>query len=236
LKELEDYDWFPKIFRRYQTDYIGYVVARFNIYGPFINYLKNQGPLPVEMHDLCSGSGEPAISIFKKSGLFSALTLSDKYPVQNFSSEKSIRYIGESMDALKEPFRKGKLYTIFNAFHHFSDTEKQKITTNIIASDAKAYFVEILSPSLFTLIKILLATTLGTLLLTPFVRPFSWKRMFFTYLLPVNIFTIAYDGIISVMKSLSVSKYRKLFNLQAEKVKVFKIQKGLSSLIVIQVN
>ncbi len=236
MKELEDHDWFPQIFRQYQTDYIGFVVARFNIYQPFVHYLREQGGLPPVMHDLCSGSGEPAISIFQQSGLFSQLILSDKYPTNNFIPYEHVSYISEPMDALREPFRQGELYTMFNAFHHFTDQEKQKMVADLIASDAKAFFVEILSPSLFTLFKILLATTIGTLVLTPFVRPFSWKRLFFTYIFPVNILTIAFDGITSVMKSLSVRSYRILFNTRIKKVRVFKIKKGLSSLIIVQVN
>ena len=66
MKELEDYDWFPKILRQYQTDYIGSVVKWFNAYSPIIDYLNCQTFYAKTNWDLCSGSSEPALSIFKK--------------------------------------------------------------------------------------------------------------------------------------------------------------------------
>ncbi|MSQ79322.1 MAG: hypothetical protein EXR21_06565 [Flavobacteriaceae bacterium] len=80
MKELEDYHWFPSVLRNFQTEFIGFVVSRFHVYDAFVLYLQTLS-LPVQpMMDLGSGSGEPAISIFKKSNCFSRLTLSDKYP------------------------------------------------------------------------------------------------------------------------------------------------------------
>lgn len=70
----------PFHFRDLQTEFIGFVVAKFNIYGTFITHLQSSALPQVPMADLCSGSGQPAISIFRQSRCFSRLTLSDKYP------------------------------------------------------------------------------------------------------------------------------------------------------------
>ena len=70
MRELEDYTWFPTILRKFQMDFIGFVVSRFNFYDVFIQHLINNNETPIPMYDLCSGSGEPAITIFKKSNNF----------------------------------------------------------------------------------------------------------------------------------------------------------------------
>ncbi len=224
MKELEDFHWFPQIFRNFQTEFIGFIVANYAIYKPFIEYLKSE-PKQQTMFDLCSGSGEPAISIFEKSKLFSTLILSDKFP----SSKKII-----TTDVLNTSFSPNTCYTMFNAFHHFTDEEKLSIIKMIQKNNANGYFVEILEPSFIFLIKVFITTTICNLLLAPFIKPFSIKRLFFTYLLPINILSITYDGIVSVCKSRSMKQYKKLF--QDENVDVLKLHGTLSSLILIKIN
>ncbi len=60
---------------------------------------------------------------------------------------------------------------MFNAFHHFKDADKIKV----LKSNAPhgILIAEILEPNLFNAIKILFTTTIGQLLLRPFVKPFS---------------------------------------------------------------
>jgi ubiquinone/menaquinone biosynthesis C-methylase UbiE len=235
MKELEDHSWFPPVLRNFQTDFIGFVVASFNVYDAFIQHLKNLS-LPVQsMTDLCSGSGEAAINIFRKSNCFSHLYLSDKFPNDLKLDDGKISYDKTSTDVLEMEFNHGTYYTMFNAFHHFTDEEKLKIVTKIQNSGSGAFIVEILEPTVFCFLKIFFTTTLGSLLLTPFIRPFSLKRLFFTYILPINILTISFDGIVSVFKSRSVKQYQKLFTDNGHAIKVFRLQNRLSNIIIIQI-
>lgn len=235
MKELEDHSWFPPVLRNFQTEFIGFVVATFNVYGVFVKHL-NSLMLPVQpMTDLCSGSGEPAISIFRKSNCFSRLILSDKFPNATNFHEGQISYDNLRTDVLEMEFKSGTCYTMFNAFHHFTDEDKLKIAQNIRASGSIAFLVEILEPTLFCLVKVILATTVGSLLLTPFILPFSLKRLFFTYIFPVNIFAITFDGIVSVCKSRSVKQYQSLFVDCENTIKIFRLTNGLTPLIVIQI-
>ncbi len=235
MKELEDYHWFPAVLRNFQTDFIGFVVSRFSVYDGFIQHLKNL-PLPLQsITDLCSGSGEPAISIFKKSKRFSRLLLSDKYPSALPLKDENIFYKTQPTDVLAKDFTSETCYTMFNAFHHFSDNEKVKIVQKMQASGADAFIVEILEPTIFCLLKIVFTTTFGTLLFTPFIAPFSAKRLFFTYILPINVFTITYDGIVSVLKSRTAKQYQNLFTGSNNAVKIFSLKSRLSKLVVIQI-
>jgi len=235
MNELEDLPNFPAWLRNFQTDFIGFVVIRFKVYQTFIKYIRSLSPPRQPMTDLCSGSGEVAIHIFKESNCYSHLTLSDKFPNRLINTDK-VYYISKSMDVLEMEFHSGVCYTMFNSFHHFKDEDKLKIAQNILASGSQSYFVEILEPNIVCLLKVVGMTTVGNLLLTPFIRPFSFTRLFFTYILPVNIFTITYDGIVSVLKSRSLHTYRKLFDGYGDSINVFKLKNDFSSIIVIQLH
>lgn len=226
MKELEDYSWFPAVLRKFQTDYIGFVVSKFSIYEGFIEYLNKQNVKANIQFDLCSGSAEPASTIFKKSSSFNELLLSDKFP--SYPSIKNV-------DVLEAKFEDRFTYTMFNAFHHFDDKEKLQIVEKIKNAKAQAYFVEILEPNFLFIIKVLFATTIGTILISPFIKPFSFKRLFFTYIIPINIINISYDGIISVLKSRSLSQYQELF-LNDKNVEVLRIKKDIRTLIVISIH
>ncbi len=235
MKELEDYDWFPKILRQYQTDYIGSVVKWFNAYSPIIDYLNSQAFYAKTNWDLCSGSSEPALSIFKKQNKFDKLILSDKYPHNFTINTNRIEYLNESIDVLELNFKKENCYTMYNAFHHFNSREQVEIAKHVIDNESELIIAEILEPTILNYIKIFFATTLGILLLSPFIKPFSLKRLFFSYLLPINILTICYDGLVSVSKSKTVGEYQDIFSTLGNKVKIIKYKNLWSPVILIHI-
>jgi hypothetical protein len=235
LKELEDHKFFPAVLRNYQTQFIGFVVSAFKVYDGFVQYTQTLSLPPRPMYDLCSGSGEPAIGIFRKSTSFTRLTLSDKYPNPSRYPGEEIFYEPRTKDVLAMEFHSGAYYTMFNAFHHFSDLEKMQIAKRILAANTVAFFVEILEPGIFCFMKVIFLTTAGTLLFTPFVKPFSLKRLLFTYVLPVNVFTITFDGIVSVFKSRSVKYYKDLFSSFGHSVKIFRVKTPLTPMIIIHI-
>jgi hypothetical protein len=235
LKELEDYNWFPHVLRNFQMEYISFLVDRFKVYDGFIKYFITS-PQPVQpMIDLCSGSGKPAINFFRKTNYFSQLLLTDKYPGKWPINDTGIPYETYSVDVLKMEFKPGTCYTMFNAFHHFSDKDKLKVTQKIQASGSGAFMMEIIEPDIICLLKVLFITTIGNLLLTPLIRPFSLKRLFFTYILPINMITITFDGLVSVLKSRSVKQYQKLFSNYGNAIEITRFGNGLTPLIVIKV-
>ncbi len=233
MKELEDRHWFPSLFRNYQTDFIGFLVTRFHFYDPFVDSLRARSFTPRPLWDLCSGSGEPAISIFKECGQFTTLTLSDKFPNPSRSRDDRIAYLDHPADVLAMRFSRGTCYTMFNALHHFSDDEKLRIVQRVQDAGAMAFFVEVLEPSAPCLLGVLFAASAGNLLLAPFIRPFSVWRLFFTYVLPINLITIGFDGVVSVLRSRSARHYQALFTSARPGVQVLRLAKGRVPLIVI---
>lgn len=208
MKELEDYKWFPEFLRSEQSEFIGQMAIKTGIYFPLIKRLKSSDKLPKSLYDLCAGSGIPGQYIFEKTGCFDTLILSDKYPV-SVDLNKNITYLNESADVLTMTYSKDHCYIMLNAFHHFNESEQQHILKNCEAAGAHLIVAEILEPSVLCFAKIALTGTLGVLLLTPFICKMSWKKFFFTYIIPLNCLTITIDGLISVLKSKSVNQFKK---------------------------
>jgi hypothetical protein len=235
MKELEDFDWFPALFRNFQTRFIGWAVTRFNFYKPFIHYVNAQNLSSKPLTDLCSGSGEPALSIFNSSNCFSSLMLTDKYPNPDFKDNINICYQMQPADVLQMEFHADRYYTMFNAFHHFSDPEKQQLAAKMKSGKTDVFCVEVLEPTALCLLKVLCMTTIGCLLFTPFIRPLSFSQLFFTYIIPVNLFTITFDGIVSVFKSRSVKQYQLLF-ANDRHIRIQQLSYGLGRIIVIHIS
>jgi hypothetical protein len=135
--------------------------------------------------------------------------LSDKYPDSSVKDDQ-VTYIKTSTDALALVPQPGVCYSMYNAFHHFSSGEQQALIRKMAANSNAFLFAEILQPGILTMIRIIFAATILQLFTAPFIKPFSLKRLFFTYVLPVNLLTVLYDGIISVSKSRSFKYYCRL--------------------------
>ncbi|MFN0111769.1 MAG: hypothetical protein ACKVZH_23165, partial [Blastocatellia bacterium] len=54
----------------------------------------------------------------------------------------------------------------------------------------------------------MLFTPLLVWLFTPFIRPFRWSRLLWTYLLPVVPLLVIFDGVVSVLRSYTVAELK----------------------------
>ena len=214
LIELEDTHWFPEVLREQQLGYIGWLVKFLDIYRPLNRnlptWLKESNRHYV--FDLCSGSGEPMISLTRSISENIDVTLSDKFPLHRSDRSSSLSYISNSIDVLALDFDTDKYYTMFNAYHHFDKDDQRDIVKRLTKKGAPFCFVEILTPNLLTILKVIFINTLGQFILAPFVKPFSITRLLFTYLLPINILTTTYDGVIPVLISKNNKQYQTLLS------------------------
>ncbi len=211
LKELEDYEGFPQTLRLYQMDFIGTIVSFLHLYKPIVPKIDAllQHIQSKQIIDLCSGSGQPAIDVHQKLENIDKSFLTDKFP-QQIKEISGVIYKNTPVDVLTTTFEPQYCYTMYNAFHHFTSEEQKSIVDKLQQANALFIFVEVLRPTLLSMIEIILVCTIGQLLFTPFIKPFSLKRLLFTYIIPINIFTVLYDGIISVIKSKSTNAYKAL--------------------------
>jgi hypothetical protein len=211
MKELEDYDWFPKTLRTFQMQTIGFMAQLFGLYKPVIPLLLQfvQKQKLTSIVDLCSGSGLPSIYIKERFPISIPFLLTDKYP-QAIPMKEGISYATESSSVFDLVPKSNSLYTMYNAFHHFTDAEKLELLQQFKKHKATLCIVEIITPSMQNILQVIIASTLVQLLIAPFIKPFSWKRLLFTYILPVNIITVLVDGIITVFKCRTKKQYQHL--------------------------
>lgn len=218
LRELEDYDWFPAELRKQQTGYIGWMVRAFKVYDFLIHEIDKEA----ENHqrritDLCSGNGGPWQSLATSKKLSNCeIVLTDLYPQIPAQIMPNCKYEPSPVSALNCKDKAKGLVTMFNAFHHFNSFQRKEIVKQMIENERTFMVCEILRPNLLDFFRIFLATTFGQLLFAPFVTPFSLKRILFTYVIPINIVTVAYDGMLSVFKSLSAKDWNEMLDMISE--------------------
>jgi hypothetical protein len=189
-------------------------VGLYNRVVPVLQQLLQQNTID-HITDCCSGSGLPAMEMHRQllpsiKNLQTKLT--DLYPAPPNHLPAGIQYSTKPVDILALQSFPLTCYTMYNAFHHFSTIQQQTIVQHFASQRCPFFIAEVLTPGPLSLWNVLLAGSIGQLLTAPFIRPFSWRRLLFTYLIPVNIITVLYDGIISVFKSKTAAQYRTVLN------------------------
>ena len=175
-----------------------------------------------EIVDLCSGGTGPWIHLaeqLEQAGLPIIVTLTDKYPNQEFvqklaeTNHQRIKYLTESVDALNVPeFLKG-MRTLFEGFHHFNPDQAKLILQDAVnKKTAIGIFEASLKPPLGGILLLLspLITIASYFFMTPFIKPRTFPRFFWTYLIPVVPLATSWDGIISLLRTYSPKELKEL--------------------------
>jgi SAM-dependent methyltransferase len=235
LKELEDYPWFPSRLRKMQLEFVGWISVQLRLYRPVLQLL-NKFPSH-EWLDLGSGSGWPAFYIQKNASPQIHYTLSDLYP-DSVSDEvkKWVKIQEEPLNLLEFQPEQGKQYTLFNAFHHFTPQQQFQLIKNMKEAKAACIIAEVLEPTLLSFIQVSLAAFVVQPLTAWTIRPYSVLRILTTYLIPLQLITVAWDGWLSVLKSKSLKQYQELVKDLADSeysIEVKRIPQIQGNLIVI---
>ncbi|MCZ4408718.1 hypothetical protein O3Q51_07860 [Cryomorphaceae bacterium 1068] len=198
--ELEDQTWFPSWLRAYQVAFLSTLDRITQLYLPVNKLLEELSPNRIV--DLASGSGESAVNAtatLRKTG--TTVLLTDKFPSISESSDDGHAIV--ELDVLKSELPDADLYIMFNAFHHFDSQERELIAKKASQNNSHLLIIEPLRPRVDVFFKVFLATFIGPFLLAPFMRPFSLKWLLLTYILPLGVLATMWDGLASVIKSLS---------------------------------
>ena len=209
LFELMDFPWFPSWLRRYQTDSILFSWRHFARKEKVVKQLSSlveQSSVDTIV-DLCSGSGGLVTTVFKeikqRSKKDLSLILTDLFPNEELRFEKDISYWPEPVDVRAIDGKLVGIRTMFGSFHHFSPQQAREILLDAKRSGQPIAIYEMTPRSVICLFLIFLNSLFGTFLFTPFFRPFSWHRLFLTYLIPLVPLTLLFDGIVSVFRTYS---------------------------------
>jgi hypothetical protein len=221
LFEFEDQPWYPCIVRDLSTDYLCFIQSALGLHRPIVPVLADalRAAGARDILDLCSGGGGPVISLqasLAAAGLSTHVTLTDRFPNRRAfqriagASDGKIGFVAKSVDARFVPPRLGCFRTIFNSFHHFREADAKKILRDAAKGGHAIAIFEYPERSAMLILLTLCLTPFLVALATPFIRPFRWRRLFFTYLAPLVPLTCWWDGVVSHLRAYTVDELRSL--------------------------
>jgi hypothetical protein len=212
LIELHEQRWFPKFLRDEVTDTLQCAMNFFGAYAPVAPLLQTvlNATRSAVIIDMCSGGGGPWLDLSrrlqKNAPTSLQILLTDKYPnlvaFQSASavSQNHIAFHSAPVDATKVPPELRGFRTMFTSFHHFQPDEARAVLQNAV--DARqgigVFEVTCRAP---TAIAVMFLWALLPFLFTPWIRPFRWSRLLFTYVLPIIPFVLLFDGIVSCLRT-----------------------------------
>jgi hypothetical protein len=238
LFELEDLPWFPRAIRDLATDYLQFLEKRFALHEPVVPLLRDalEKSHATRVVDLCSGGGGPVLRAYEAlagDGITVPFTLTDQYPnlpafcrLSELHPE-GILYVADSIDATAVPRDIEGLRTMFNAFHHFAPEPARRVLKCAVEARQPIGIFEIPERSLLTMFP-LLFTPIFVAVATPFIRPFRWRRLLWTYLIPLVPLTSWWDGLVSQLRAYSAREMLELtqglgdYDWRAGRVKIRK--------------
>jgi hypothetical protein len=220
LVELEDQPWLPRLIRDLATDYLRFVEERFQLHLHALPILERalEAGGTTRIVDLCSGGAGPVPHLVRDlsaRGVDVRATLTDLYPnveafqVAERGSDGRIEHRADSVDARTVPTDLAGLRTFFNAFHHFAPGDARDILQAAVDAGQPIAVLEVPERSLRSILPLLL-TPLFVWLATPFIRPFRWSRLLWTYPLPAVPLLCLWDGIVSQLRAYRPDELRAL--------------------------
>jgi hypothetical protein len=218
--EIADEPWCPSGIRHGVTDYCRFVTevsGAFNAIAPLLaGALKKTGARSVL--DLGSGAAGPWLRLqprLRQLGVDVPVCLSDHNPnLEAFEraqrlSQGAITYYTKPVDATHVPGELSGFRTFFSAFHHLRPDQARAALADAVARGEGIAVFDWTRPSLL-LLPLVLVTPLRVLLATPFIRPFRWSRLFWTYLVPALPLVLLFDVVVSLLRMYSVEELRDL--------------------------
>jgi hypothetical protein len=233
--EFHDQPWFPSSLRDYVTDALQFGFNLFNVYAPIAPLLQSvldstgsrtnagQSNAGRSIVDMCSGGGGPWLDLsrklhFRKLGgdlPGRQIWLTDKYPnlgafeSVSAASDNHITFYPDSVDATKVPLELKGLRTMFTSFHHFPPEDARAILQNAVDAGESVGIFEITRRAPST-IALMFAWVLMLFVGTPWIRPFRWSRLLWTYLVPIIPLVLLFDGVVSCLRTYRPQELREI--------------------------
>lgn len=244
LFEFEDQTWFPAFLRNYLTDFLQFISNQFDIYKkvtPLLSELVTEDGNHTIV-DLASGGGGGLYRLsnrLKEQHPDLKIILTDYYP--NLKAFEYVRqqstnftYEKESVDARKVPAQLKGVRTQFLSLHHFREEDAVQILQNAVDSNSRIALFESQERNVKSVLAMIFSPV-NVLLMTPFIKPFSVGRIFFTYIIPLVPLFVMLDGILSALRTYTVSEMEELVNrVQGHKNydwKIGKVKSGPATIL-----
>jgi hypothetical protein len=211
LFELEDQAWFPRTVRDFATDYLRFAQERLALHRPMVPVLAELlvRTRATRIVDLCAGGAGPVPALARalhSEGHGVSFVLTDLYPnlpawTDLAATGAPVTWITTPVDARSVPTDLTGLRTIFNALHHFRPTDATAVLRNAVLSNQPIAVMELLDRQLHLLPAVALITPIAVLAVTPWIRPFRRRRLFWTYVVPLVPLTCWWDGLVSMLRA-----------------------------------
>ncbi len=209
--EIHEQPWFPTFLRDEVTDALQFGLNFLGVYAPIApllqSALERAGSRTIV--DMCSGGGGPWTNLVRQlrgDARPARIYLTDKFP--NLAAFENLRaafddritFYDKPVDAANVPRELDGFRTMFTSFHHFPPGEARAILQNAVASRHGIAIFEVTRRAPAAIV-LMLPWILLPLFFTPFLRPFRWSRLLFTYLVPVIPVVMLFDGIVSCLRT-----------------------------------
>jgi hypothetical protein len=216
LVELEDQAWFPDVLRNAGTAYLrlaAELTSQAKYMAPTLAKVMRATGV-TKIVDLCSGGGGPigdVVDVLREEGVEATAVMTDLYPSTTVlervadKSDGKLAAHPEPVDATAVPSALEGCRTLFNGFHHFRPADAKAILQNAVDSRVPIAVFEVVGRTPPALVGMLFSP-LVVLFVVPFLRPFDWRWLFFTYLIPIIPFFVMFDGFVSCLRVYSVAE------------------------------
>lgn len=212
LFEFEDQTWFPEVIRSGGTDYLRFLFTQTKMYQPTVVLIRETLDRTGEnkIVDLCSGGGGYMEQIAKElnqpgKNKYTVL-LTDKFPnVAAFehikkNNEALIDYCPTPVDVLDMPNNLKGFRVLFSAIHHFRPQQVKQILQQAVNAKAPIGIFDGGEKNIGIMLGIVVLHPLALFVATPFLKPFKFSRLFFTYLIPLIPLYTVWDGLVSIIR------------------------------------
>lgn len=216
LIEIEDQFWCPRAVRDGVTDYLQFAQVATRTYAPIASLLADalRRTESRRVVDLCSGGAGPwlwLLPVLHRAGLYPTVELTDLQPnLEAF--EHARRESGGAIMGRREPVNATSVpeglpgfRTLFTSFHHFRPEQARSILADAVHRRQGIGIFEATQRHPKTMLAMVLAP-LAVWLMTPWIRPFRWSRLLWTYLIPAVPVVTLFDGLVSCLRVYNVEE------------------------------
>ena len=98
---------------------------------------------------------------------------------------------------------------MFTSFHHFSPEEAHAILQNAVDAGEGIGIFEVTRRAPLA-VGLMFAWALMPFVCTPWIRPFRWSRLLWTYLIPIIPLVFLFDGVVSCLRTYRPPELREM--------------------------
>ena len=221
-KELHERPWFPRLWRDELTEFLSFFARHSGVYRPALDKIAaflRDPEIPAVYTDLCAGAGGYELGFVRKlrklTGRGVQARLTDLYPNAHWEKlaalgQGGITAVCTSLPASQAVADYEGCSVMFSGLHHFDPEELRNIITIAAKRRRTLVFCDYSRRSVAEEFLPMLFAVPFMIVTAPLVWPFSWKRLLFTWVLPVLPLLLWIDGWLSRLRAYHPDELRKI--------------------------